>query len=74
MKKSFLNLEEAAEMLNLSKSSLYKLCAVRKIPFYKPGRKNLFKLEELEQWVEDNRVKPISEINKEVKNQLNQAA
>ena len=61
-----LTFEEAAEYTSLSKSTLYKLTSLNKIPHYKPSGKRLyFSKAELEAWLLTNRVKPESEIEQE---------
>ena len=53
MIKEFLSLREAAEYLDMSKSSIYKLTSSRSINFTKPNRgKIYFNKEDLDQWVE----------------------
>ncbi len=54
-KPDFLTIREAALFLRLSKSRLYLLTERRKIPFYKPGQKILFRLEDLRAYVERGR-------------------
>jgi len=52
LQKQQLTLEEAALYLSISKSTLYKLIHLKKIPFYKPGNKLVyFKRAELDQWI-----------------------
>lgn len=54
--KSVLNFVEGAKFLSLSKSYLYKLTHLGKIPHYKPTGKNIyFKKSELEQWILQNK-------------------
>ena len=56
MIKEFLSLREAAEYLDMSKSSIYKLTSSRSINFTKPNRgKIYFNKEDLDQWVEKNK-------------------
>ncbi len=43
--------DEAAQLLHIAKQTLYTLTSKRKIPFYKQGKKVLFKRSELEQWL-----------------------
>jgi excisionase family DNA binding protein len=58
-----LNLEKAADYLNVSKSYLYKLTSQNKIPYYKPsGKLVYFDKKELDQWVLQTRISPQSEI------------
>jgi len=56
--KEFLNAEEAAEFLNITKRMLYYLTYKKKIPYYKPGGKLIrFYKSELIKWIEKGRVK-----------------
>jgi excisionase family DNA binding protein len=58
-----LNHEEAASYLRISRSTLYKLTSSRSIPHYKPGGKLVyFKPEDLDRWLESNRVETDSEL------------
>lgn len=50
--KEFLTVEETANYLRMSKSSIYKMVHKETIPFYKPsGGRVLFRREELDAWV-----------------------
>lgn len=54
--KEVLNLEEAAMFLGISRSMLYKLTYVNKIPFYKPtGKLIFFEKCHLLEWVRQNK-------------------
>jgi len=48
----WLTLEQIAEYLQMSISSIYKMAQAGKIPAYKVGRQWRFKKEEIDQWVE----------------------
>lgn len=62
--KEFLTASETAIYLGISKSYLYKLTSHRMIPFYRPqGKLMLFKRQELNGWVQSNRVEPDSELS-----------
>jgi len=51
-----LTVEAAAQFLGFKKSYVYKLCHLKKIPFYKPlGDRVYFRLSELEAFVFRNR-------------------
>jgi excisionase family DNA binding protein len=54
-KVEFLNVIEAAEFLKLKRSTLYQLTHRRKIPFYKTGKKILFKKQDLILFIENTR-------------------
>lgn len=51
-KEHLLGMDEAADFLEISKSTLYKLNARKVITFYKYGRFVKFKLEDLKSWRE----------------------
>ena len=51
-----LNADQAAKFLHLAKQTLYTLTSKRKIPFYKNGKKILFKKDELQGWMDSGRM------------------
>jgi len=53
----WLTLEQIAEYLQMSTSSIYKMAQGGKIPAYKIGRQWRFKKEEIDAWVEKQRPK-----------------
>ncbi len=55
MNKDFLNIEQAAEYLGVSKQTLYRLAGERKIVSYKPTRFLYFKLEDLKEYILSSR-------------------
>jgi len=52
----WLTLEQIAEYLQMSTSSIYKMAQKDKIPAYKVGRQWRFKKEAIDQWVEQGRL------------------
>lgn len=69
--KNYVSLAEAASFLKMPQQSLYKLTSKRQISFYKPGKRILFEVSELEAWLQDSK-KPtlssrISPINSKLK-------
>lgn len=55
--KEVLTSDEAARYMGVSKSYLYKLTMRQQIPHFKPmGKMCYFNLQELEQWLQSNRV------------------
>ncbi len=52
----WLTLEQIAEYLQMSTSSIYKMAQAGKIPAYKVGRQWRFKKEEIDAWVEKRKV------------------
>ena len=62
--KEVLTTDEAAKYLGVSKSYLYKLTMQQKIPHYKPlGKMCYFNRQELEQWLQSNRIATGDEIS-----------
>lgn len=53
----WLNIDEACKLLNLSKSAIYKRTMNCEIPFYKFGKKLMFKRVELNEFVTSHKVK-----------------
>ena len=64
--KEVLTSDEAARYSGISKSYLYKLTMQQKIPHYKPmGKMCYFNREELERWLQSNRVATDEEISQQ---------
>lgn len=64
--KEILTSEEAAKYLGISRSYLYKLTMERRIPHFKPmGKLCYFNRQELEQWLQTNRVATTDEIEQQ---------
>jgi excisionase family DNA binding protein len=62
--KDILSMDEAATYLNVNKSYLYKLTSNQQIPHYKPnGGKVYFERVLLDEWLRQNPVKTIAEID-----------
>lgn len=62
--KEVLTSNEAAQYMGISKSYLYKLTMLGKVPHFKPmGKMCYFNRLELEQWLQNNRVSTNNEIN-----------
>lgn len=53
----WLTLEQIAEYLQMSSSSIYKMAQAGRIPAYKVGRQWRFKKEEIDSWVEKQKPK-----------------
>ena len=49
--KILLTIAEASTFLRIPTDTLYKMCAHRQIPHYKPGKRLLFDQEQLETWM-----------------------
>lgn len=54
-------MEEAADYLNIPKSSLYKLCSRNELLYRKIGRNNRFTIEDLEKFIQRKKVKKPNE-------------
>lgn len=62
--KNVLTTEEVASYTGLSVSYIYKLTAAKKIPHYKPtGKACYFNREEVEEWLQSNRVSTAIELD-----------
>jgi excisionase family DNA binding protein len=60
-----LNLQQASELISLTKSAIYKKTAERTIPHFKQGKKLYFKKSELYEWLTNQRISTKAEIEKE---------
>jgi len=54
----YLTVEELCQLLKLKKSYIYDLTYRKKIPFIKIGRHLRFDLEEIQKWLENNKIIP----------------
>lgn len=64
--KEVLTSDEAARYMSVSKSYLYKLTMRQQIPHFKPmGKMCYFDRQELEQWLQSNRVATATEIEQQ---------
>ncbi len=61
--KNVLTLDEVAIITGLKKGYIYRLTSEQKIPHYKPGGRVYFKKDEVEEWLLQNRVATMSEID-----------
>ncbi|MDR0438119.1 MAG: helix-turn-helix domain-containing protein [Bacteroidales bacterium] len=59
--KKFIGIDELSEMIGYKKSTIYSLVHKRLISYYKRGKKLFFKVSEIEDWLQENRIEPISE-------------
>ncbi len=66
--KKYLTLSEAANYLRVSQRNLRNMVKNNKIPFYKPEGKILFKISELDKFIENNKVDSLSELIQKAKN------
>jgi excisionase family DNA binding protein len=51
----WVTLEQIADYLQISTSSIYKMVQAGRIPAYKVGRQWRFKKQEIDEWVESNK-------------------
>ena len=66
-----LSLSEAAKFLKVSKSCVYKLTSAKKITHFVPGGKRIyFKKSDLENWILQNRITPVAEIESKTESYL----
>lgn len=65
--KEILNVNEAAELTGLARQTLYGMTSQRTIPFFKRGKRILFKRSELEQWLLENRKETLEELKSNYK-------
>ena len=66
MDTKIITVDEAAALLDVKKSYLYKLTFRRAIPHYKPcGKKLYFDRDELVAWIKSNRVSTDEELDQE---------
>jgi len=54
----WLSADQAADYLNIKKSTLYKKTMNGELPFYKPGKKLRFKRTELSEFIQSGRQTP----------------
>ena len=57
MQNEIMTIKEVSEYLKLVEKTAYRLAAQGKIPGFKVGGSWRFKREDIEQWIEDNKVK-----------------
>jgi excisionase family DNA binding protein len=66
--KPYLSLEETAEYLSYQKSSIYQFTSKKLIPHYKIRKKLLFKISELNEFIENHKVHTNAEIKQQAIN------
>ena len=65
-----MTLDDACAYLSCSKSYLYKMTSGNKIPHSKRGKRLFFQKERLDEWLTEHKVKTVTEISEDVKNEL----
>lgn len=61
-----MNINEVADFLDESVQSIYSRTSRRTIPFYKKGKKLLFKKTEILNWLDGQKKKTVSELQDEI--------
>ena len=69
--KEILGAKEASGMLQMAKSTLYKLTSNRLIPFFKRGKQLYFKRSLLNEWINQGKQKTVDELVNESEQNLN---
>ena len=62
----FMNVQQVADFIEESVASIYTRTSSRTIPFYKKGKRLLFKKAEILEWIESSKKKTIEEIQNEI--------
>lgn len=60
--KPFMNLEQCAKYIGLSKNSVYLKTSNNEIPFYRIGKRLIFKTSEINEWILNDQKKTKSSI------------
>ena len=70
----YLSISQAAQLMGLSTSTVYKKTSARSIPFFKLGGKVLFDAEILDRWIRTHAVEPIGVATVRITEEDNHAA
>lgn len=70
MEKQYLNTDQAALFLCVSKSKLMKLCMNREVTYHKAGRLNVFNRKDLEEYLERNTILSADQLKKQADDYL----
>ena len=62
----FISIDQAAELVNLSKHTIYSMVNKREIPYYKRGKRLYFKKPELQNWIGSQKVRSREELQREI--------
>lgn len=62
----FISIDQAAELVNLSKHTIYSMVNKREIPYYKRGKRLYFKKPELQDWIGSQKVRSREELQREI--------
>ena len=60
-----LDIQQCSKLTGIAVSTLYKYCSNRTVPFYKSGKRNLFKRSQILEWLTSNEVKTLSQLEAE---------
>ena len=60
-----LNIQQCSKLTGIAVSTLYKYCSNRTMPYYKSGKRNLFKRSQILEWLTSNEVKTLSQLEAE---------
>ncbi len=64
--KELISIAEAASYLKMPLQSVYKLTSKRLVPFYKPGKRILFDVSELDAWLLQSKKATITDRNSSI--------
>ena len=70
MTNSYLSVTELSAFIKLSKSTIYKKTSLNQIPFIKTGKNLLFKVDQIELWLENQSQPTVDEISMGIVNIL----
>ena len=68
--KNLFSVAEAASYLKMPLHSIYKLTSKRLVPFYKPGKRILFDVSELDAWLLQSKKATITDRNSSINSNL----
>jgi len=60
IQKRLINADEASQMIDVRRDTLYRWVSQRRIPYVKVGRSTKFDVEQIEEWIKERTVKPIN--------------
>lgn len=66
-----LTVEQTAQLLHLSKKTIYERVRARTLPFYRDGKRILFKRSELLAYLDTQKVSTLTELNRMAQGALN---
>jgi len=66
VERKFLNIKQCAEYLNVSVHYLYKSAARKEIPHTRIGRKILFSVSRLDNWIDERSFEPIDDWSEKI--------